>query len=112
MNLFNREARAERSENGLLFFPKNPGNDLFSNNAWEFLAALLQLSRAETAVAKLLCEGRTRAQVAEEIGISVETVRTYNKRLCRKLQVDSTLKIALRLVRIHRQFLLAEQDEN
>ena len=66
----------------------------------------------ETNVAKLICEGQTRKQIAEELGISAETVRTYNKRLCRKLNVDSTLKITLRLVRIHRHFLNSALEKN
>jgi len=48
------------------------------------------LSRRELQVLKLIADGNTNKQIAEQLGISVRTVETHRERLMRKLAVQGT----------------------
>jgi DNA-binding CsgD family transcriptional regulator len=50
---------------------------------------LRQLSLREQQVLRLLAQGYTRAQVAEQLGVRVKTVETYRARLTTKLGIRS-----------------------
>lgn len=52
------------------------------------------LSRRERDVLGYLIAGMTRAEIAEELGLSVNTVRSHAQRLLSKLNVHSTLEAA------------------
>jgi len=51
------------------------------------------LTTAEQAVADLLCEGRTLAQVASLRGVSLNTVKSQVRQIFRKLNVDSRVAL-------------------
>ena len=51
------------------------------------------LTTAEQAVADLLCEGRTLAQVASLRGVSPNTVKSQVRQVFRKLNVDSRVAL-------------------
>lgn len=51
------------------------------------------LTTAEQAVADLVCEGRTLAQVAGLRGVSVNTVKSQLRQVFRKLNVDSRVAL-------------------
>ena len=51
------------------------------------------LTTAEQAVADLLCEGRTLAQVASLRGVSLNTVKSQVRQVFRKLNVDSRVAL-------------------
>jgi DNA-binding CsgD family transcriptional regulator len=55
------------------------------------------LTTAEQAVADLLCEGRTLAQVASLRGVTVNTVKSQVRQIFRKLNVDSRVALVRRL---------------
>jgi len=55
------------------------------------------LTAVEAAVAEHLCEGRTLAQIAEQRGVSVNTIKSQVRQLFRKLGVDSRVALARRL---------------
>jgi len=55
------------------------------------------LTTAEQAVADLLCEGRTLAQIAHLRGVSANTVKSQVRQIFRKLNVDSRVALVRRL---------------
>jgi DNA-binding CsgD family transcriptional regulator len=52
---------------------------------------------AEAAVAELLCEPRTLAQIAHLRGVSVNTIKSQVRQVFRKLEVDSRVALVRRL---------------
>jgi DNA-binding CsgD family transcriptional regulator len=54
------------------------------------------LTAAETAVVELLCEGRTRAQIARVRGVSMNTVKSQIRQVFRKLNVDTRVALVRR----------------
>jgi DNA-binding NarL/FixJ family response regulator len=55
-----------------------------------------RLTAAESAVIELLCEGRTRAQIARVRGVSENTVKSQIRQIFRKLNVDSRVALVRR----------------
>lgn len=55
------------------------------------------LTAVEAAVADLLCDGRTLAQIAQLRGVSVNTIKSQVRQIFRKLQVDSRVALVRRL---------------
>lgn len=56
----------------------------------------VRLSVAERAIADLICEGRTRAQIARLRGVTANTVKSQVRQLFRKLNVDSRVALVRR----------------
>jgi DNA-binding CsgD family transcriptional regulator len=54
------------------------------------------LTPAETAVAALLCDGNTLAQIARLRGVSINTVKSQVRQVFRKLNVDSRVALVRR----------------
>lgn len=54
------------------------------------------LTAAETAVVELLCEGRTRAQIARVRGVSMNTIKSQIRQIFRKLNVDTRVALVRR----------------
>jgi DNA-binding CsgD family transcriptional regulator len=61
------------------------------------LASPAPLTAAEAAVAELLCESRTLAQIAHLRGVSVNTIKSQVRQVFRKLEVDSRVALVRRL---------------
>jgi DNA-binding CsgD family transcriptional regulator len=59
--------------------------------------ATAPLTAAEAAVAELLCESRTLAQIARLRGVSVNTIKSQVRQVFRKLEVDSRVALVRRL---------------
>lgn len=60
----------------------------------------VKLSKREVEVLKLIADGFSTREIAEQLGVSVKTAETYRRHLMRKLQVDNVpalTKHALRL---------------
>jgi DNA-binding NarL/FixJ family response regulator len=55
-----------------------------------------RLTTAEAAVTEMLCEGRTRAQIARARGVSENTVKSQIRQIFRKLNVDSRVELVRR----------------
>jgi DNA-binding NarL/FixJ family response regulator len=55
------------------------------------------LTAAEAAVAELLCDGRTLAQIARLREVSVNTIKSQVRQVFRKLEVDSRVALVRRL---------------
>lgn len=58
-------------------------------------AALAQLSEQETAVAALVAEGRTNAEIGDELALSTATVKAYVSRVLAKLALTNRVQLAL-----------------
>lgn len=56
-------------------------------------AGPVRLTTAERAVADLLCDGRTLAQIARQRGVSSNTVKSQVRQIFRKLNVDSRVAL-------------------
>lgn len=59
----------------------------------------LRISGREREVLRLLAEGMVHKQVAEQLGISLDTVRTYVRRIYEKLQVKTVAQAVSRGIR-------------
>jgi len=57
------------------------------------------LSPREEAVLKLLSKGHTYKQIADELGISIDTIRTYLRRIYEKLHVQSRTEAVAKYLR-------------
>ena len=56
---------------------------------------IVELSDRESEVLALIARGSTNAQIAEELYLSIETVKTYVKRLYAKLDVHNRAQAAV-----------------
>jgi DNA-binding CsgD family transcriptional regulator len=56
-----------------------------------------RLTPSEREVCDLLCDGRTRAQIARLRGVSVNTVKSQVRQIFRKLDVDGRVALVRRL---------------
>lgn len=63
------------------------------------ISRLEQLSRRELAVAKLFGEGRSHKEIARDIGVSPNTVRTFLQRIYVKLGIRDKAQLAVLLAR-------------
>ncbi|MFN3815124.1 helix-turn-helix transcriptional regulator [Brevundimonas sp.] len=69
----------------LTFQPASPAE----RYVWADFAPYFDLTRSEAAIVKRLVDGQTPAAVAEQLGLSIETVRTHIRRIYNKLGVSS-----------------------
>ena len=53
------------------------------------LSHLVRLTRREQELARLVCDGRSNQEIADEIGLSLETVKKHLHSVFRKLEVSS-----------------------
>ena len=83
---------------------------LIGQEEWKGLAAALKLSAREQAIAEQLLAGHRESDVAEFLGISVHTVRTYPRRLYLKVDVHSRTEFVVAIVALyleHKSILIA-----
>jgi DNA-binding NarL/FixJ family response regulator len=70
-----------------------------SGTRGERQANLPHLSPREEAVLKLLAKGFTYKLIADELGISIDTIRTYLRRIYEKLHVQSRTEAVAKYLR-------------
>lgn len=58
-----------------------------------------QLSKRERAVLKQIADGKTSKEIATELGISLQTIASHRKNICRKLNRHSTADLVAHAVR-------------
>lgn len=73
--------------------PKGPDTEALCAKA----ARTYDLTRREEDVLRLLVEGRTAPQIAEELVVSPNTVKTHVRNLYRKLGINRRADLACRL---------------
>jgi DNA-binding CsgD family transcriptional regulator len=61
--------------------------------SWEELAESHGVSPREAEVVQLVCQGRTNRQIADELCISLQTVKDHNYRIFRKLGVRNRVQL-------------------
>jgi DNA-binding NarL/FixJ family response regulator len=71
---------------------------MLSDRAWEEVGRSLKLSARELDVIRYVFADLKEAHIAEALGISRHTVRTYSERLYRKLGVASRVELVVRVV--------------
>ncbi|HLV25633.1 MAG TPA: helix-turn-helix transcriptional regulator [Gemmatimonadales bacterium] len=77
----------------------SPGVRLLRNDEWKRAERVLHLSGREAEIARAIFADRTKAEIAEDLGISHHTVHTHVERLYRKLGVGSRTQLVLCVVR-------------
>ncbi len=77
--------------------------DLFDEQRWRELAALLRLPRRQQEIARLVCRGCSNRQIALHLSIAPDTVRMHLKALFERLEVHERVGVVVRLVLADRQ---------
>lgn len=72
--------------------------ELFPAKRWRELVARLGLTPRQREVARLICRGVKKGAIAQELGISPETVRMHARELYQKLGVSDRVGVVVRLV--------------
>ena len=72
---------------------KEGKREIFSESEWSQLTEQLCLSRREAQIIRLLCEGHKNYSAAQALGISPATVRTYLRRVYRKVHVNDRFEL-------------------
>ncbi len=60
----------------------------------------LKLSRQQTRIVELILHGKQDTEIAEELGLTVATIRTYLKRIYARTETDKRLSLVLLIFRI------------
>ena len=64
---------------------------------WQAITETLAFSPQHTRIVELILRGRKDKEIATELGLSVFTVRTYNKRIFDRVGVSDRLFLVLRI---------------
>ena len=59
----------------------------------------MELTATETTIVKGVADGKTNAEIARGLGLSMRTVETYRLRLCERLGLASTADVVKYAVR-------------
>ena len=77
-----------------------PGKGLVTNDQWPLIAETFKLTRREYEVCQLLFYGRTRNEIADQLGVSFSTIRQYCEQLHAKLRVGNRVDFVLRVIQV------------
>lgn len=77
------------------------GAMMFSDNAWEAIAATLRLSQRESQIVRGVFNDKTEFAIAADLGISPHTVHTHFERLHRKLAIHDRTQMVLRVIQTY-----------
>lgn len=67
---------------------------------WRDVQTLLALAPQQTKIVELILYGKTDKDIAEELGLSVPTIRTYLRRTYDRLGASDKLTLVLRIFQI------------
>jgi len=76
--------------------------ELFTAVEWQTVATHLRLTSRQSDVARLMCRGLQRKEIATELGLSSATVRMHMEALFKKLRVRDKVGVLLRVVHAER----------
>ena len=82
-----------------------------SEQEWLTLRENLGLSRQQAEIIRHILRGASDREIAEQMEISVSTVRTYMNRLFHKFHLNDRLKLALHVVACAREHSLRSQSQ-
>ena len=80
----------------------HPGRTILSDVEWQSTASALKLTPRELQVCRHLFQGKTRNQIASDLGIKPRTVRQHMESIHVKLNVSNRVEVALRIVQLKR----------
>ena len=69
--------------------------DLFSDGEWTRARQELGLSPRQTQIVKLVLQGSSDKQIAQELDIALATVRTHMRRLFSKFKLSDRLELTV-----------------
>jgi DNA-binding CsgD family transcriptional regulator len=72
---------------------------LFSDDEWNVLSHDLQLTPRQAQIVLLILEGRCDKHIADEVAISIPTVRSHLKGIFHKLKVQTRQGLVLKIFR-------------
>jgi DNA-binding NarL/FixJ family response regulator len=75
-----------------------PETGLFTPARWCQLAAYLELTPRQSEIAQLICQGHAYKAIAQQTGISINTVRMHMRALFPKLGAHDRLSVVLHLI--------------
>lgn len=80
--------------------PPDPNTlpELFTPNQWQALSARFRLSPRQSEVARLICLGLRKQQMAARLRVSEATARLHVKELFQKLHVNDRVGVPVRFV--------------
>ncbi len=88
---------------------RTTSSQLFSEPEWTRLLDYLSISGRQAEVLGLLIDGACDKQIAQELGISLPTIRTYLNRLYQRFDVSNRTSL---VVEIFRQFRALEKPSS
>ncbi len=71
---------------------------LFTSARWGRLVEYLELTPRQSEIAQRICEGLTYKAIAQQTGISINTVRMHMRALFSKLGAHDRLSVVLRMI--------------
>lgn len=92
--------------------PDDPLPELFGADEWRRLAAELRLSLRQAQVARLICLGLSKEQMAKRLRVSEPTARLHVKKLFRKLRINDRVGVPVRLVVASRTLRIGRDDRD
>ena len=84
---------------------------LVSDQEWDVLSEMASLSPRQTDILKCIMQGDSDKQIAEELGISVPTVRTHIERLFHKFELNDRVELLIYFFILLRETWDSKQPE-
>ena len=77
---------------------------------WQAIVVQLKLSPQQTLIVESILRGNQDKQIAEELDLSVATVRTYLNRIFERTDVRDRLNLVLKIFKMARQMVSQNND--
>ncbi len=90
---------------------QEPLPDLFSPVEWCALLDHFGLAPRQGEVARWICRGRSNPAIADEMGVSLDTVRMHTKSVFRKMKITDRVGVPVRFVLALRHMLASPSKE-
>ena len=92
--------RAEEALSERMFKQPRPGQHQLLLQQWSDVCRKMKMSLREENVCKLLFDGMTRQQIADQMGISNRTVRHHMEKIHLKLNVSNRVGVVLKIIQL------------